>query len=62
MNQPGQTMPEMTSEFIDSISSRYIELYEHIVGEKFEKCDNYDSLSNRIQQNVEDFLLKYIKK
>ena len=37
MNQPGQTMPEITDEFAESISERYIELYEHIVGEKFNK-------------------------
>jgi phosphoribosylaminoimidazole-succinocarboxamide synthase len=36
MGNPGQQVPEMTEEIVDSISERYIELYEHIVGEKFE--------------------------
>ncbi len=59
MNQPGQKIPEMTPEFIDSISSRYIELYENIVGEKFIKSDINEDISERIQNNVTDFLIKY---
>lgn len=51
MNQPGQQMPEMSDEFVDSISSRYIELYEHIVGEPFVKASDED-LSQRIESNV----------
>jgi phosphoribosylaminoimidazole-succinocarboxamide synthase len=51
----GQTIPEMTDEIISSISQRYIELYENIVGEKFQKTDNSQIL-NRIEQNVNDFL------
>ena len=35
MNEPGQVMPEITDEYAKSVSDRYIELYEHIVGEKF---------------------------
>ena len=35
MGKEGQTVPEMTDEWIDSISKRYIELYENIIGEKF---------------------------
>jgi phosphoribosylaminoimidazole-succinocarboxamide synthase len=35
MGQPGQTLPEMTNEWISIISNRYIELYEKLIGEKF---------------------------
>ncbi len=47
----GQEVPEMTSEFIASVSERYIELYEHITGEKFVKAEQGD-LAGRIQSNV----------
>jgi len=47
----GQVIPEMTEEIIHSISERYIELYEKIVGEKFIKADA-DAISNRIEGNV----------
>lgn len=56
MNQPGQTMPEMTDEFVDSISDRYIELYEHIVGQSFVKASEADDLAERIERNVVDCL------
>ncbi len=52
MNQPGQQMPEMTDEFVKSISERYIELYEHIVGEAFVKADDEQDVSSRIENNV----------
>lgn len=51
MNQPGQQMPEMSDEFVNSISDRYIELYEHIVGEPFVKASDED-ISLRIENNV----------
>jgi phosphoribosylaminoimidazole-succinocarboxamide synthase len=35
----GQQIPEMTDEYIESVSERYIELYENILGEKFIKAD-----------------------
>ena len=47
----GQSVPTMTPEIVKSISDRYIELYEHIVGEKFIKADA-DSLTNRIENNI----------
>jgi phosphoribosylaminoimidazole-succinocarboxamide synthase len=47
----GQTVPEMTAEIVNSISDRYIELYEQIVGEKFIKADA-DAISARIEGNV----------
>lgn len=47
----GQVVPEMTPEIVNSISERYIELYEQIVGEKFVKNPS-SSIINRIEQNV----------
>lgn len=56
MNQPGQTMPEITDEYADSVADRYIELYEHIVGEKFEKNVTDEDLATRIEKNVLAYL------
>jgi len=47
----GQVVPVMTEEIVDSISERYIELYEQITGDKFVKNEQADIL-NRIEQNV----------
>lgn len=44
----GQTVPEMTDEIVESISERYIELYENIMGEKFVKGD-IQNLESRIE-------------
>ncbi|MCR5820394.1 MAG: phosphoribosylaminoimidazolesuccinocarboxamide synthase [Bacteroidaceae bacterium] len=55
MNRPGDVMPEITDEFAQSISDRYIELYEHIVGEKFEKAAPTD-IAARIEKNISDWL------
>ncbi len=52
MNQPGQTMPEITDEYAESVSDRYIELYEHIVGDRFQKADTTEDIARRIEQNV----------
>jgi phosphoribosylaminoimidazole-succinocarboxamide synthase len=56
MNEPGQTMPEITDEYAASVSDRYIELYEHIVGEKFQKASDSDDLAARIEKNVTEYL------
>lgn len=53
----GQKVPEMTEEFCDQVSTRYIELYEHIVGEKFKKEDN-SNLKERIEKNILAYLSK----
>ena len=53
----GQKVPEMTPEIVSQISDRYIELYEHITGEKFERAD-HDDLTSRIEKNVLAFLNK----
>ncbi len=55
MGKEGQTVPEMTDEYCDSVSDRYIELYEHITGESFVKTDDTD-LDTRIKKNVEAYL------
>ncbi len=51
----GQTVPEMSDEYIESVSERYIELYENITGEKFVKAD-ISNIQSRIEKNVLDFL------
>ncbi|MGV6832378.1 MAG: phosphoribosylaminoimidazolesuccinocarboxamide synthase [bacterium] len=51
----GQTVPEMSDEYIASVSDRYIELYENITGEKFEKAD-VTNIDQRIGKNVQDYL------
>ena len=56
MNEPGQVMPEITDEYANSVSDRYIELYEHIVGEKFNKSENNDDIAARIEKNVTEYL------
>ena len=52
----GQQVPEMTDEIVNSISDRYIELYEHITGEKFQKADDCADVAARIEKNVSDYL------
>lgn len=56
MNEPGQTMPEITDEYADSVSERYIELYEHITGERFVKAQDSDDIAKRIEENVKTYL------
>lgn len=51
----GQQVPEMTPEVVKSISERYVELYEHITGEKFVPADETD-VTARIGRNVNDYL------
>ena len=60
MGKEGQKMPEMTPEFIESVSERYIELYEHVTGMKFHKADETD-LAERIKTNVEACLISLKK-
>lgn len=47
----GQEVPEMTDEFVDSVTNRYIELYELLMGRRFPKADQNNSLE-RIEQNI----------
>lgn len=51
----GQVVPEMTDEYVQSVSERYIELFENITGEKFERIES-SNLSVRIEQNIVSFL------
>lgn len=53
--QDGQQIPNMTDEYIESVSERYIELYENILGEKFVKAD-IDNIDQRIDKNVLEYL------
>ena len=54
--QEGQQVPEMTPEIVNSISERYIELYEKVTGKKFEKADESDDILKRIEKNIADCL------
>ena len=51
----GQTVPEMSDEYITSVSERYIELYENIMGETFVKAD-VSNIESRIEANMLDYL------
>ena len=53
----GQTVPIMSDEYIETVSERYIELYENIMGEPFVKAD-VSNIQERIEKNVLDFLQK----
>lgn len=50
----GQQLPEMSDKYIQSVSERYIELYEYITGKKFQKADLSD-VATRMQQNLDKF-------
>ncbi len=56
----GQTVPLMTEEYVNSVSDRYIELYEQIAGEPFVKADTSNVLT-RVQKNIETFLTAYYR-
>lgn len=51
----GDTLPEIPDTFVEQVSDRYIELYESITGDKFEKADVSD-VTSRIEKNVTEFL------
>ncbi len=56
----GQNIPDMSTEYIQTVSDRYIELYENILGEKFVKAD-ISNINARIEKNVVEFLKSYSK-
>lgn len=56
--QKGQQVPEMTDAIVESISERYIELYEHITGTKFQKAVYTDDVYERIESNVKNMLAR----
>ena len=51
----GQAVPEMPESFVNSVSERYIELFESITGEKFQRAD-ISNVMNRIEKNIKNFL------
>jgi len=51
----GQVIPEMNEAFVDSVSERYIELFENITGDKFVKSD-LSNIQDRIEKNIQTFL------
>lgn len=55
MGKAGQQVPEMTDEYCETVSQRYIELYEDITGKKFVPCADED-LAARIEKNVSEYL------
>jgi len=57
--ESGQQIPEMSDDFVNQVSERYIELYENITGKKFEKAD-IQNIENRILRNITTFLEKNI--
>lgn len=56
----GQTVPTMDEAFVNSVSERYIELYESIIGRKFEKADASNVLK-RVENNINRFLEAYYR-
>ena len=50
-----QTMPVMPNEFVETVTARYIELYEKITGEKFFRADT-ERINTRVEANIMDFL------
>ena len=54
----GQKIPTMTSDIVSSISERYIELFENITGEKFERAKSSDVM-RRVEENINLFLLSH---
>lgn len=58
MGKAGQKVPEMTPEYCNEVSQRYIELYEHITGCKFEPGSDKEPLQERIFNNVAECLAK----
>lgn len=50
----GQTVPHMSDDYIETVSDRYIELYENITGDQFEKAD-LSNIKERIEKNVLDY-------
>ncbi len=53
--EAGQKIPEMTEEFVDSVTERYIELYEKVTSENFHKR-SYDDILAQIESNIQSYL------
>ena len=57
MGKEGQHVPEMTDEYVLSVSERYIELYDKVTGKKFVKR-NFQDINNQVEKNILEFLAK----
>ena len=55
----GQKIPEMTDEIVLNISNRYIELYEQVTGDKFEKSENNSNLHTSIETTINQSIVSY---
>ena len=58
--QAGQQVPEMTESIVSSISDRYIELFEHITGEKFQPAEYGEDPYARIETNINNILARLV--
>ncbi len=58
--QDGQQVPVMDDDFVNLVSERYIELYEHITGQKFERAD-VTNVPSRVESNINKFLEAYYR-
>ena len=56
----GQSIPDMNDDFVNSVSERYIELYEKITGEAFKKED-VSNVLDRVESNINKFLTAYLR-
>lgn len=56
----GQVIPTMDETFVNSVSDRYIELYENITGDKFVKAD-VNNVTDRVEKNITEYLNEYYK-
>jgi phosphoribosylaminoimidazole-succinocarboxamide synthase len=56
-----EKIPEMTDDVVLQISNRYIELYEHLLGESFVKDESSEDVLQRIETNITQFLSSYLK-
>ncbi len=56
MGREGEQVPAMTDDYCESVAQRYIELYEEITGEKFQRNDEGVDLAARMEQNVAQYL------
>ena len=56
----GQSIPDMNDDFVNSVSERYIELYEKITGETFKK-ENVSNVLDRVESNINKFLAAYLR-
>ncbi|MGE5317828.1 MAG: phosphoribosylaminoimidazolesuccinocarboxamide synthase, partial [Chloroflexota bacterium] len=56
----GQTVPEMPDDFVTQVSERYIELYENITGDEFQRAD-ISNVIKRVEENIMGFLTAYYR-